>query len=530
MKKISYFFPLFLAIAVAFGFYLGKNNNFPYLTSNSVSADRGANSKKKLFQVLEIIENDYVDSISSKDLTEKTIKQLLSNLDPHSIYIPYRKYNREEEELRGEFAGVGVKFIILNDTLNVTNVIADGPSSRAGIKNGDIILKIDTSQVAGVNLKNNQVMKLLKGKPSTEVTVKILRNNQVFDKEIVRGLIPIKSITASFMISEKIGYIKLVRFSENSSKEFYYAAQTLLKKGMKKLVFDLRGNGGGYLQVAENIVDEFLEKDLMMVYTKNKQGKGSKAFSTNNGILKNIELAVLIDSESASASEIVAGAIQDNDRGTIYGRRSYGKGLVQKPVMLTDSSSLRITIAKYYTPTGRCIQKSYENKSHYDYMMEMYDREKSGSLFALDSSIFVDSLKFTTPKGKVVYGGGGISPDIFIPFDTAGYSSFYRKIAYSRVLTEFSINYLSENRKKLSDKSLNHYLKNFTVNDQLFNRFLAFAQSKKINGSSKDISTSKQRLRARIKEEIASGIWDEEGREYINSRTNNDLKIVLENF
>lgn len=530
MKKISYFFPLFLAIAVACGFYLGKKNTFPYLTNNSVATDKEVDSKKKLFQVLEIIKNDYVDSISSKDLTNKTIKQLLSNLDPHSVYIPYKKYNRENEELRGEFAGVGVKFIILNDTLNVTNVIADGPSSIAGIKNGDVILKIDTTLIAGVNLQNNQVMKLLKGKPNTEVKVKILRNNQIVDKEIVRGLIPIKSVTASFMMSKEVGYIKLVRFSETSSREFYYAAQTLLKKGMKKLVFDLRGNGGGYLKVAENIVDEFLEKDLMMVYTKDKKGKGSKAFSTDNGILKSIELAVLIDSESASASEIVAGAIQDNDRGTIYGRRSFGKGLVQKPVMLADSSSLRITIAKYYTPTGRCIQKSYENKSHYDYMMEMYDREKSGSLFALDSSIFVDSLKFTTPKGKIVYGGGGISPDIFIPFDTAGYSSFYRKIAYSRVLTEFSINYLRKNRKMLTNKSLNHYSTNFMVTDQLFNRFLVFAKSKNISGSTQDITTSKQRLRARIKAEIASGIWDEEGREYINSRTSQDLKVVMENL
>lgn len=530
MKKITYFFPLFLAVAVACGFYLGKKNNFPYLVNNSDIPEKKVDSKKKLFQVLDIIEKDYVDSISNKELTDKTINQLLSNLDPHSVYIPYKKYNREEEEMKGEFAGVGVKFIILNDTLNVTNVISNGPSSRAGLKNGDIILKIDTTPVAGVNLTNNQVMKLLKGKPNTEVKVEIKRDNKTLTKEIIRGIIPIKSVTASFMMSEDVGYIKLVRFSETSSKEFYYAAQKLLQKGMKKLVFDLRGNGGGYLQIAENIVDEFLEKDLMMVYTKDKQGKGEKAFSTQNGILKNIGLAVLIDSESASASEIVAGAIQDNDRGTIYGRRSFGKGLVQKPIMLADSSSIRITIAKYYTPTGRCIQKSYENKSHYDYMMELYDRDKSGELFALDSSIFVDSLKFTTPKGKVVYGGGGISPDVFIPFDTTGYSSFYRKIAYSRILTEFSIKYLSKNRKKLSDKSLNYYLKNFTVTDKLFESFVAFAKTKKINGSESDIKASKQRLKYRIKEEIASGIWDEEGREYINSRTNNDLKVLINKF
>ena len=529
MKNNNYLIPLFIAVALALGFFLGKKNNAPFLQESN-SGKINNNSKHKLFKVMEVIKNEYVDSVSEKDLTDKTIDQLLSNLDPHSVYIPYQKDNREADAMRGNFAGVGVKFIILNDTLYVTNVIENGPSAKAGLKNGDLVLKIDTTDVAGVGLKNEQVMKLLKGRPGTKVKGTNLRQNKIQTKTIKRGLIPIKSVTAAFMLKEDVGYIRLVRFGETSSEEFYYASQKLLKQGMKKLVFDLRGNGGGYLQIAEQIVDEFLEKGKTVVFTKEKGGQKNYTYSTSKGGLKNIELAVLIDSESASASEIVAGAIQDNDRGTIYGRRSFGKGLVQRQLTLPDSSSLRITIARYYTPTGRSIQKPYEKGNHYDYLMELYDRDRNGELFKVDSTLFVDSLKFTTPAGKLVYGGGGIMPDYFIPYDTAGYSSFYRKIAYSRVLTEFSMKYLSSHRRELSSKSMNHFLKNFTVTDKLFYEFIDFAEEKEITGNSRQIQTSKQRLLNRIKEEIASGIWDEEGREYINSRNNKDIKSVLGNF
>ena len=529
MKKITYLFPLFFAIALAVGFYLGKKNNSPFLSQKKEN-NLEYSSQQKLYQVMDAIKNDFVDTISDKQLTDKTIQQLLSNLDPHSAYIPYKKNNRDDEEMKGQFAGVGVKFIILNDSLFVTNVIANGPSFRAGLENGDIITKIDTTRVAGVNLQNNEVMKLLKGIPGTEVKIELKRRGELLTKTIIRGLIPIKSVTASFMLTQDIGYIKLVRFSETSSEEFFYAARDLLKRGMKKMIFDLRGNGGGYLQIAQDIVDQFLEEGKLMVYTLDRNGEGEKAVATKNGILKTVELAVIMDRESASASEIVAGAIQDNDRGTIYGRRSFGKGLVQKPIRLVDSSQMRITVARYYTPTGRCIQKPYKNGAHYDYMMELYDRDKNGELFALDSTVFVDSLKFTTPGGKVVYGGGGITPDIFIPYDTTGYSSFYRKVAYSRVITEFSINYLKSNRIRLSDKSLNHFLKNFIVTDNIYFDFVAFAKTKDITGSPSDIAKSKTRLSNRIKEEIASGIWDEEGREYVNSRNDNDLDVVLKNM
>jgi carboxyl-terminal processing protease len=530
MKKISYLLPLFFAIALALGFYLGKKNTTPIFDENAKSEGIDYNSKRKLFSVLKEIENNYVDSISDKELTDKTIEQLLANLDPHSVYIPYQKNNREEENLKGEFAGVGVKFIILNDTLHVTNVIENGPSYRAGLKNGDIVLAVDTTPVAGVDLQNEQVMSLLKGRPNTTVTLKLLRQGKEISKTIKRGIIPIKSVTAAFMLNKNTGYIKLVRFSETSAQEFFFASQKLLKQGMKKLVFDLRGNGGGYLQIAEQIADEFLEEGKTIVFTKEKGDKKNYTYSSSKGQLKNITLAVLIDSESASASEIVAGALQDNDRGTVFGRRSFGKGLVQKPVILPDSSQIRITIARYYTPTGRSIQKPYELGNSHDYMMELYDRDRNGELFEVDSSVFIDSLKYITEGGKAVYGGGGIMPDIFIPFDTVGYSMYYRKIAYSRILTEYSIKYLAAHRNTLAKKSLNHYMQNFNISNEMFSEFVAFAKERGVTGTSSEINNSKKRLFERIKEEIASGIWDEEGREYIISRSNNDLKVLLENL
>ena len=528
MKKITLLSPLFFGLALAIGFYLGKKNTIPFLEKETSDVSLNYNTKYKLFQVMETIKRDYVDSISEKDLTEKTIKKLLSNLDPHSVYIPYQKFNHEEEVLRGNFAGVGVKFIILKDTLFVTNVIKNGPSFRAGLENGDRIIKIDTTNIAGVNLKNETVMKLMKGKPGTPVNVSIFRRNNLLNFKIVRGIIPIKSVTASFMVSENTGYLKLVRFGEKSHEELFFASKKLLEKGMTKLIFDLRGNGGGYLQIAERIVDEFLPKGKLIVYTMGKSGEKEKTFSTSSGILKDIELSILIDSESASASEIVAGAIQDNDRGTIYGRRSFGKGLVQKPVQLPDSSSFRITIARYYTPTGRCIQKHYKNGDHYNYMMELYDREKNGGLFALDSSVFVDSLKFTTPGRKTVYGGGGITPDIFIPFDTSGYSPLYRKVMYSRLISEFSIHYLDRNRGDLESKSLNYFTKTFKVTDEMYSRFLESVKADNIPFNEGDKQKSKRKICQRLKEEIASGIWDDEGRIYINVRKNKDVKTVLD--
>ncbi len=527
MKKSIIYLPVFVGLALALGFYLGtRQQPIDGYVAPIDNKEETYNAQLKLMRVLDLVSNQYVDSVDETKLVEKTIGQMLTSLDPHSVYLPYEANEREEEQLRGNFAGVGVKFMVLNDTLTVTNVIDGGPSAKAGVKNGDRIIEIDGENVASVNITTDKIMSLLKGEIRTDVILTIYRKGKTVKKKVTRGTIPIYSVTAAFMLRKNTGYIRLERFSETSYDEFKYAAQRLLQKGMKHLVFDLRGNGGGYLDIAHKISDEFLQANKMIVFTKDKIGDRDKYYATKNGILKHIELSILIDSESASASEIVAGAIQDNDRGTIYGRRSFGKGLVQSPIMLMDSSLVRITVARYYTPTGRCIQKPYTGKYN-EYMMELYDRDQNGELFELDSSMYVDSLKFLTPGGKAVYGGGGITPDVFIPYDTTGFSTFYRALSYSRIFSEYSIKYLDQNRSKWAKGSLNDFLKNFTVSEGLYSSFIAYAKSKDVKASPSEINHSKERIKQRLKESIASNIWDDEGRLYINTRYDKDVKAVL---
>lgn len=529
MNKTVSFIPLFVGIALAIGFYLGSRQKpiQTFTPNQSSETDKVYNAQMKFMRVVDLLKEEYVDTVDQTKMVEGAIEQMLTSLDPHSAYLPFEVNQREEEQLRGNFAGVGVKFMILKDTLTVTNVIKGGPSYLAGVQNGDRIIKIDTNDIASEVITNEDVMKQLKGPPGTTVNLTIKRGDKVVSHQVTRGTIPIYSVTGSFMLQPKVGYIKLSRFSETSYREFVFAAQKLLSKGMTHLVFDLRANGGGYLNIAHQIVDEFLEAGKMVVYTKDKVGTRDVYESSNRGILKNTKVSILIDSESASASEIVAGAIQDNDRGKIYGRRSFGKGLVQKPIMLQDSSLVRITVARYYTPTGRCIQKEY-NGNYQDYMMELYDRDKNGELFALDSSYFVDSLKFTTPAGNVVYGGGGISPDVFIPYDTTGFSAYYRNLSYSRVFSEFAIQYLDVNRSKWSVSSLNYFVKNFKVTDKLFKSFIDYAESREIKPVAADINHSRERIKERLKESIASNIWDDEGRLYINAPVDSDVQGVLE--
>lgn len=512
---------------MAGGFYLGTKQSAvtPFFTENKED-QKTFNAQLKLMRVMDLIKEQYVDSVNETNLVEQTIGQMLTSLDPHSVYLPFEENIREEEQLRGNFFGVGVKFMILKDTLTITNVIKDGPSYIGGLKNGDRIIKINEKEVAGVSISNTEVMKLLKGQRNTKVNITVKRDSKLLTKEVTRGLIPIYSVSASFMLKSKIGYIKLERFSETSHDEFVEAAQLLLDKGMNHLVFDLRGNGGGYLDIAHKIVDEFLERDKMIVFTKDKIGDRDKYFSTRRGILKNTKVSVLIDSESASASEIVAGAIQDNDRGTIYGRRSFGKGLVQSPIMLKDSSLVRITVARYYTPTGRCIQKPY-NGVYHEYLMDLYNRDQNGELFELDSSLYVDSLKYITPGGKVVYGGGGISPDVFIPYDTVGFSDYYRNLSFSTMFSEFSIRYLDRYRNKWASKSLNYFAQNFIVTEGLFQNFIKYATNQGIELNEIAALHSKQRIKQRLKAEIASNIWDDEGRIYISSRFDTDIQTLL---
>ena len=514
MNKSILLLPIFVGVSLALGFYFGSKQSV--LTEE----------ERKLVNVINVLEQEYVGTVDKTNLVETAIQKTLTSLDPHSIYLPADLNKVETEQLRGDFAGVGVKFMMLADTLVVTNVIKDGPSYLAGIKNGDRILKVDTAMVSGVGFGSADVIDKLKGPAGTKVDVEVKRGDEFIDKEIIRGIIPIPSVRASFMVDKNTGYIKLDRFSATSYKEFYIEANKLLRKGMKNLLFDLRGNGGGYLPVACQIIDEFLEDGKLIVFTKGRNGIRDKIYSTSRGMLKNIKLSVLIDGESASASEIVAGAIQDNDRGLIFGRRSFGKGLVQSPITLKDNSQIRITVARYYTPTGRCVQKEYDG-NYENYVMESYDRYTNGELFKLDSSLFVDSLKFTTPEGKVVYGGGGITPDVFLPYDTTGFSSYYKELSYTNVFSEFSIRFLDKNRKKWSTMPMRNFEREFVVTDQIYNQFLKFSKEKGVKYIMDQEIKSQQKIKELIKLNIASNLWDDYGRFYLLTKTDSDIKRVL---
>ncbi len=415
IKSSTIYFPIILSVAIIIGIGIGyffsfKNNNQSQVISND--------NKGKIEKVLSYIEQHYVDKIKPDSLSDLTLSALLNNLDPHSEYIPASELQTVNEPLEGNFDGIGVEFNILKDTITVVNPIAGGPSEKVGIKAGDKIIFVNTEKVAGIKISNQQVFKKLRGERGTKVKVKIKRTNsvQLIEFVITRGEIPIYSIDAAYMIKSTIGYIKINRFSASTYKEYLDSFNKLKKSGMKKLIIDVRGNGGGYLNAAVDIIDELLPKGTRIVYTEGQASPRKDYKATDKGGFENEEVVVLIDEGSASASEILAGAIQDNDRGVIIGRRSFGKGLVQEQMEMPDGSALRLTTARYYTPTGRCIQKSYSNGKE-KYFEEEFNRYENGELLSVDSIKFADSLKFKTPSGKIVYGGGGIMPDIFIALD-----------------------------------------------------------------------------------------------------------------
>ncbi|HES59716.1 MAG TPA: S41 family peptidase, partial [Caldithrix sp.] len=416
-SKLSIYAPLVLAVVFALGIYLGNLLNFQS-KDNKISLKSEPN---KLDLIIDLIESDYVDTVSTSDLIEEAVPYILKNLDPHSIYIPAKDLKQVNEPLEGNFEGIGVQFNLLNDTILVINTISGGPAEKVGLMAGDKIITINDSLFAGKKITNEDVIKNLKGEQGTTVKVGVARIG--FDKllsfEITRNKVPLYSVDVAYMMSEDIGYVKISAFARTTYDEFMQAVNNLHKQGMKKIVLDLRSNTGGYLDAAISIIDEFLEKDKLIVYTEGKARPRYEYKATKNGACLKDELVVLIDSWSASASEIVAGAIQDNDRGTIVGRRSFGKGLVQESSYFRDGSALRLTIARYYTPTGRSIQKSY-SKGNDEYELDLLHRYENGEFESADSTVFADSLKFVTKGGKIVYGGGGIMPDVFVAVDTLG--------------------------------------------------------------------------------------------------------------
>jgi len=471
MGKNKIYIPLFLSIAVGFGIFIGST--LDYSKKKNVMLFNQTPQEEKIKRLIDYIEYDYVDKVNTDSLLDGTIKNILGKLDPHSVYIPAADADDLAERMNGEFVGIGVQFRMYKDTITVVQVLKDGPSKKAGIKPGDRILIADSDTLYGKKRSNDFIMKTLKGKPKTKVNLTIYRKseNKMYTVLLKRGTVAIKSVDAHYMINDSLGYIKVSRFAATTYKEFKKSLDELIEANMEHLVLDLRGNPGGYLGVATKMVDEFLEDDKLIVFTKNKGGKVEKSFASSKGDFEKGKVYVLIDENSASASEIIAGALQDNDKGTIVGRRSFGKGLVQQEMGLGDGSAVRLTISRYYTPTGRSIQKPYQGKE--DYFNDSFrERYLNGELESVDSIKVADSLKFVTPKGKTVYGGGGIVPDEFVAIDSIAYFGSF----YLTAMQQFSFEYIDENRADLEQFSLPDFIENFDKDETILNAFLAIVQ------------------------------------------------------
>lgn len=485
---------------------------FIFIANNITAQFYFTEPSLKFSKVLDYVNNFYVDTVNQNKLVEKAIVEMLKELDPHSSYLTPKEVKEMNEPLQGNFEGIGVQFNIFNDTIMVVNPIPGGPSEKLGVIAGDRIIKIDGKNVAGIKISNNDVFSKLRGKKGTIVTISVLRHsyNGLIDFTITRDKIPIYSVDAKYMLMPEVGYIKLNRFAQTTGKEMEEAMQMLLNKGMKSLVLDLTGNGGGYLEEAVNLADHFLEKKKLLVYTKGEHNPQQNYEATVNGLFEKGKLIVLIDESSASASEILAGAIQDWDRGLIIGRRSFGKGLVQRPLYLPDGSMLRLTVARYYTPGGRSIQKPYQ-AGNSDYEKDLLKRYTNGEYSNKDSIHFNDSLKsYTLIQKRLVFGGGGIMPDIFVPLDTMGYTNFYRDILRKGILNRFVIDYIDKHRTELKTNytSFEYYKNNFTVTEQIFNHLKAFSEKDSIKTDTEQFEKSKPEISKLLKAYFARDIWD----------------------
>ncbi len=504
-KLLYYIFLFFIAaFLILFGinYYKGEQNDKDFSNQNS-----------KLEEVLYYINKNYVDTVNKDQLMEKAIQSMLESLDPHSTYATAEQNKAQQESLDGAFEGVGIQFNIMNDTVMVVNAIAGGPSDKVGIRAGDRIVMVDNQKVASVGITNDKVFKLLRGKKGTKVNLSIVRPsvNSILSYSIVRDVIETYSIDISYLIDKETGYIKINQFGGTTVDEFTKALVTLKKGGMKRLIIDLQGNSGGYLDAAIQISDHFLKKGEMILYTEGENAKTERIYATSEGLFHEGEVIVLIDEFSASASEIVAGAIQDNDRGTIVGRRSFGKGLVQRMISLSDGSSLRLTIARYHTPSGRCIQRAYEGgvDAYYDDFLKRYE---DGEMSRADSAKFDPKLQYKTKKGRIVYGGGGIMPDIFVPLERNNYSDSYKQLINSSLIIEFCFNYSNNNKANLLKQFGNgeNYVQKMSISDQILQEYVTFYKQK---SGLKNLTLSgieKAKIKTWLKALIGRNLFQEE--------------------
>ena len=503
------FFTITLTVLLIFfvGWLVGQHFG-RQLTNNQVRVILSGTDLQndKLTHVLSLIEHSYVDPISRDSLNELAIPAILHKLDPHSVYLPPKEFEQADEYLQGEFDGIGVVFNMATDTVIVLNVIPSGPSRKAGVQGGDRIIKVNDTLIAGEKMSQVAVMKRLRGPRGTQVKLSIERKNieGLVDIMVTRDAIPLHSVEASLMLTKHIGFIKLSQFARTSYTEVRNALISLREQGMTSLIFDLRGNSGGFLDQAILIANEFLPKGSLIVYTEDRNGKQLRQHSDGRGNFKDLNVAILIDEASASSSEILAGALQDNDRGTIIGRRSFGKGLVQSQTPLKDGSAVRLTVARYYTPTGRSIQKPYTAGDSESYEQDLIDRYKRNEFFSADSIHFADSLRFTTPKGKVVYGGGGIMPDIFVPLDTLNVTKYFSEVSGRNILYRYTIEYADRHRKALERAKSLSELKSMLDNDKsLFNDFVDYAERQGVKPVWSDINKSRYIMDAQLRAYIS---------------------------
>jgi len=511
-KKIFLYLPVILALILILGIWIGSR-------LNSVSSGKTENilfvkpeGHDKLNNLINYIARDYVDSISRQELVEGAIFGILDSLDPHSAYIPAEDFTEVEDQLNSNFEGIGVQFRMEKDTILVIQTIPGGPSEKAGLLAGDRIVEINDTNVAGVGFTSRDVVKKLKGPRGTQVKVDIFRHGtpELIGFTLIRDVIPTYSVDIAYMVDDSIGYIKLSRFAENTYNEFVEALTRLTAQGMTKLILDLRGNFGGFLKAAIRISDEFLPEKKLIVYTEGNSRPNDYAYATSKGFYETNPLVILIDEASASASEIVAGAVQDNDRGTIVGRRSFGKGLVQEQLDFPDGSALRLTVARYHTPTGRNIQRSYANGSR-EYYEELHQRYVSGEMENPDSVAFSDTIKYYTPQGKVVYGGGGIMPDVYVSLKKDSRDVLFNRLISRGTLFQYAFEYTDNHRQELAKYgTVENFMEKFNVDDRLFNDLLAFARKEGIELTSADLDSGKK-IRILLKAYIGRNLYDDKG-------------------
>ncbi len=515
--------PLVLCIGLAAGVFVGAS--FNRKGTNDVGQD-----VQKFREVLTQIKESYVDDVNTSELVDGAIQQMLAKLDPHSAYIKASDRERANEDLRGNFDGIGIEFKVFNDTIVVVSPLSGGPAEAVGILTGDKIIKVDSTVVAGIGVTSEDVMHYLKGPKGTEVKVGVLRQgNKQIDFNIIRDKIPQYSVDVSYMVNSEIGYIKVSRFAATTYTEFTEALKKLKGQGMKKLVLDLQGNPGGYMNIAIDMADEFLPAGKKIVYTKGKNTRfDQSANATSRGNFEKGDLIVLVNEGSASASEIVSGALQDNDRALVVGRRSFGKGLVQSPFDLSDGAEIRLTISRYYTPSGRSIQKPYEDNE--EYSRDIISRYNHGEFFHSDSIHFNDSLKYITLSGRSVYGGGGIMPDYFVPLDTLSNSHYLNELYSSYAIFEYAFYYAEKYKEELDKMGFEKFYKNFSVTDQMLNELIKVGERNKVKPDYAEMKSKKKIIQTHLKAQIAKGVWGNDGFYPIFNQTNEVLQQAVKLF